>query len=194
MARQERTIIILTAAFLVLAAVIVVLVWGGYSNWFQTDFEHIYLTSNGTRLQQSEVYRLGNVKLKVHQFGGKRGFTVKIVPESNEDFVFMVDEEIHHYRNEVEDLTSGFDVEIDGNNFIIHGKKSIGEVLQSMYPDHTVTIPSGSLDYISYRCIVTSSDGKYSFEFVFKSCTRVIDIEVDPDHVYALAGGVSCVS
>lgn len=195
MARQERSIIILTAAFLALAAVIVVLVWGGYSNWFNTDFEYIYLTSNGERLQQSESYCLGDVQLDVHQFGGKSGYSVRVVALADEDFTYTVDGKYYNFVDELagKDITEAFGVVSGKRSFVLHARSDILDILQAIYPNSVVALISDVDQRVHFQLVVTDKAAKHSFELIFCCKMSVTDIEIDPDHVFT-RGELSCVS
>ena len=196
MDKQEKIITIVTVALLVLIALVILLVWGAYSNWFTTDFEFIYLKSGGERLQQAEIYRLGNVKLDVRQFGGKRGYSVKIFANSTEDFTYVVDGKYYNYIEKISDtdLTEIFDVRCEKNSIFIHAKDLyVLDVLKAFYPDEEVAIVSEPEQPVLYKLIVTDNSGKNSFELQFHCRLSVTDIEVDPDHVYA-QGVLPCVS
>lgn len=192
MDKQQKLIISLTAAFLVLVAVIILLVYGAYSNWFKTGFEHIYLKSGGERLQQSEIYRLGNTQLDVSQFGGKRGFSVKIVAASDEDFTYTVDGKYFNYIKEIseKDLTKIFGVESDKRSIFIHARDIyVLDVLQAVYPESDVQLVSIPQQPVLYKMIVTNKSGKHSFELTFCCRIPVTGIELDSDHVFADLGG-----
>lgn len=184
MGKQEKLVIWLTVAMLVLAAVIVVLVWGGYSNWFKTDFEHIYLTSNGKRLQQGEVYMFGDVQLNVRQFGGKRGYTLKIEPSGNEEVVFARDDFFYPFAD-IGDVTDCFEPTLKPKYFRLHCKdKSASVILSNLYGEDLTAIYTPDV-VPTYKLTVTSKNGKYSFSVYFRCKTGLTDIEVAPDHVYA---------
>ena len=176
MDKQEKLITIMTVALLVLVAVIVVLIWGGYSNWFKTKFEYIYLTSNGERLQQSDVYRLGNVDLKVKQFGCKTGYTVQIEAVSDEDFVFTVDGKHYNYLDEVpgKDLTAAFNIEMGKRSMLLHARNvDVIALLESLYPDSDVQLVSPLDEPVLLKMTVLDEAGKHAFELTFYCCVRV---------------------
>ena len=187
MGKQEKLVIWLTVAMLVLAAVIVVLVWGGYSNWFKTDFEHIYLVADGKRLQQSEVYRLGNVEFDVRQFGLKSGYAVNVFACPEEDFTYTVDGKYYNFVEELggKDVTAAFDVVPSKRSFVLHARIGIRDILQKLYPDNTIEIISNLDQPIFFRLVVTDRAGNHCFEMKFRCLLSVTDIEVDPDHVFA---------
>lgn len=194
MDKQEKIITVATVALLVLAVVVAVLVWGGYSNWFTTDFEYIYLKAGGERLQQNEVYVLGNTQLDVKQFGGKHGYSVKVTAASNEDFVFTVDGKYCSYLEEVsdKDLTDIFDIDTDKSNFMLHARNlSPIVMLQKLYPGHEVAL-IGEPVPVLYKLTVTDAAEKHSFELTFRCNSPVTDVELDPDHVYVNFGGEVC--
>lgn len=195
MDKQEKIITIVTVALLVLAAVIVVLVWGAYSNWFKTDFEYLYLTSNGERLQQYEKYRLGDVRLDVHQFGGKSGFSVRVVALAEEDFTYTVDGKYYNFVDELagKDVTEAFGVVLGKKSFVLHCRSDILDILQSIYPNSVVVLISEINQPIYFRLVVTDKAAKHSFELTFRCKMSVTDIEIDPDHIFT-SGGLLCVS
>lgn len=186
MDKHEKIITILTAVLLVLIVVIVVLVWGGYSNWFKTDFEYIYLKSGGERLQQSEIYYLGNVKFDVCQFGFKSGYTVKVVVTSNEDFIYTVDDKYYSYLENIagQDVTAAFNVDYGKKNFVVRAYNVlITDILQSFYPGSEVALISVPKQPALYKLIVADEASKHSFELTFSTVLPVSDIEVNPDHM-----------
>lgn len=191
MDKQQKLIIGLTVIFLVLVVVIILLVYGAYSNWFKTDFEYIYLKSGDDRLQQAEIYRLGNSQFDIKQFGGKRGFTVEIVAASNEDFTYTVDGKYYNFIEEIsdKDLTDIFGVELNKSSIIVHAKDIyVSDVLQAMYPESNVRIISLPEQPVLYKLIVTNKSGKHRFELTFYCRISVTDVEFDTTHVYALGG------
>ena len=194
MDKQEKIITISTVALLVLIALVILLVWGAYSNWFTTDFEFIYLESGGERLQLAEIYRFGDVKLDVHQFGGKRGYSVKIVPDSNEDFTYTVDGKYFNFLAlSDKDLCKAFDLQISKHSFELHARGLyILDVLRALYPEQDVQLISAPEQPVYYKLIVTSANGEHCFELTFRCYLPVTDLEVDPDHVYIDIGGTVC--
>lgn len=196
MDKQEKIITIATVALLVLVVLVIVLVWGYYSNWFTTSFERIYLEANGQRLQQAEIYRLGNVKFNVKQFGFKRGFSVNVVVASDEDFIYSVDG-IYYKSSEAlldKDLIGLFDVQLDEESFVLRAHNvCVSDLLKALYPKQEVQLISKPEQPILFKLTVTSNDGKHSFSLTFNCRLDIVDdIDVYPNHVYANARGELC--
>lgn len=183
--QQQKSIIRITAVLIVLLLLIAALVWGMFSDWFKTPFQHIYLTVGGKRLQSNTVYVLGNVKFGVHQFGRQVGFTVKILP-TGDDFVYTVDGELYSFRSEIVELTKGFEVKKYENSFLLRGKhRTMKEVLQAYYPGKTVTVPNGVDEEAHYALVVISGNDEYSTPMVtFRIDFAIEDIELSPGHLY----------
>lgn len=187
MNKQERIITIVTVAVLLLAVLVFVLVWGAYSNWFKTDFEYIYLKSR-ERLQQDEVYTLGNVQLDVKQFGFKSGYTVNIYIAPDEDFVYTVNGVHKDFAIELsdQDVAEAFSIDLSKRSFVLHARQvELEDVLQCLYPEQDVKVVTILNKPVNYVLVVSSVSGEHTFELTFQPLVHVTDIEVDPDHVLA---------
>ncbi len=183
MDKQEKVITVVSVALLVLAAVIVVIVWGAYSNWFQTGFEHIYLKAD-QRLQQDNVYNIGNAKIAVRQFGFKTGYNVKIIAAADEDFLYTVDGEWKEYSQHIagKDVTKLFNIQTSKRSFVMHARDiSLDDVFAILYPGSTVQLVGDGI-VMKYKMIVSDASNLHSFELTFLSVTSITDIEVYPDN------------
>ena len=75
------------------------------------------------------------------------GYTLKIVPNvsHDNDFDFTVDGEIYSFGAE-EDLTKGFDITQNENDFVVSGNYTMQSILQRLYPDKEVSFNQDDVD------------------------------------------------
>ena len=179
---REKYVTIVTVALLVIAAVVVVLVWGAYSDWFKSSFEYVFLTSNGKHLSQSNVYQFGNGVFDVHQFGFKSGFKAKIIPVLENDFVFSVDGFFKNYQTDFanKELSAVFGLVCEKNRIKCNASNlDISDILQWFYPDQLVEIlvpPSATL---LFKLVVTDLAEKHMFELTFRCAVNVSDVTIE---------------
>ena len=185
MQRQERIIAIVTIVLYLVLILVAVFVWGAYSNWFTTDFEFIYLKSGNTRLLQNQTYNFGNVRLSVHQFGLKKGYSVKIVTALDTNLSYTVDGADMEYALELagKDVTNAFDIDFDDDGFVLHGRDFYTEdLLAKVYPDSDTHLVSQNV-IMYYKMTVTDVAGEHSFVLSFTTLVHALDIEVKPGQI-----------
>lgn len=182
---EEKFITICTIVLLVIFCAVFVVVWGYYSDWFTTSFEFVFVSSGSQRLHQDAVYRLGDVRLDVRQFGLKHGYSVYVVPVSEEDFVYNVDGVPHSYLDTLlgKDVSAAFGIVQGESSFELHAKDMfLEDMLQAVYPGRDVQIVLAPQQAVMYKLVVTGHDGKHCCELMFY-CRGIAGIEVVPDHV-----------
>lgn len=172
-----------------------------FTNGFTSDFKTFYVESDGKRMladcsnyimkQDAEnkfvvKYTFGAVNKDIS------GYTVKIVPNvsHDNDFDFTVDGEIYSFGAE-EDLTKGFDITLNENDFVIKGNYTMQSVLQRLYPEKKVKFNlddvNNSVD--NFTLLVYSYNGEAVVKIGFHNYVAVEGVglqeklifEVQPD-------------
>lgn len=183
MQQREKYVIIGTVALLVVVAAIILTVAGVYTDGFQTEFRHFYVSVNRDKYLQDADVVMGNVQFDV-QYVLKRnvGYTVQILP-AGDDFTFQLNGQWLSYKSEIDDLTEAFDIELGENSFIIRCRqKSMQDVLEAIYPESTVYIPTvDDVDSSAhYKLVVTAGDGSQAITLTFRCWFRITSFEIDP--------------
>lgn len=184
----------IVAIFIVLLLLGVVGFFAFFTNNFTSDFKTFYVKVRGeTILNDKEHYEISvNEEYRFdigYTFGffnkdQKLGYHVKIVPNITDEtkFDFTINGEKYGYEGET-DLTQGFDVKQYDDYFTITATKDLPDILQSMYPNKTLTdvpnaINSGQ-DY--FMLLIYSEDETTRIAIKFE--LTILRIILTPDKV-----------
>lgn len=139
------------------------------------QYDSFYVTRNGTIYapkDQAWQFPGETLTYNVNYSGGDnrlpKGYSVKVVSNATDetDFSYAVDGNAHRYGKENLDLTTAFDIELNAASFTLTMPYSMQEVLQSLYPDNTVTV-SDDVDLKAqpyFIIVVTAYDEKARVE------------------------------
>lgn len=183
--RQEIAVILVTVALLVIVAVVFVVIFGQFSNWYSTDYSPIYLTCGKIKFfNDNDGLALGDAQFKVHNlWASNKKYTVQVLP-TGEDFLYQLEGEWYSYLDTVKDLTAAFNVDVDGSKFTIHAKGlSVRQILSKRNNGKDVMIASAEVyETIRYKLVVSTLDGKHSVTVTFRCINSVgVDrVEMDP--------------
>ena len=182
--QQRKAVTILTIIMLVVLLAGALLYVAEFTDGFDRKFTRLYLSVGDAKFFEDTSVALGNTALKVHiAFRLNKNYTVKVVPAGDE-FTYRVDDKFYSYLSEIDDLTKAFEIQRNGRSFTINAKqRSMSDVLRTLYPNQTVTVPAEVESGYHYRLIVSSDDGRYSIDLTFRCIFDVKDVEVDPPNL-----------
>ena len=185
MKQQEKAVIAVTIALLIIVATVIFVVAGVYTSWFSHEFKHFYVSVGRTKYLQDAEVVLGNTRFDVHHVLKKDvGYTVQVLP-TGEDFTFQLDGRWLSYTSELKDVTEAFEIEQGEKSFTIRCKqKLMQDVLETVYLDSEVNIPSDDVDLSAhFKLVVTAGDDSESITLTFRCLIRMTDFEVDPPNL-----------
>lgn len=137
------------------------------------QYDSFYITRNGIIYAPKDSagqFPGETLTYNVNYSGGghlPKGYSVKVVSNATDetDFSYAVDGNVHRYGKENLDLTAAFDIELNADSFTLTMPYSMQEVLQSLYPDNTVTVDDVDLTAQPYfKIVVTAYDEKAHVE------------------------------
>lgn len=160
---------IISYVLIVLALVGVIGFIAKFTSGFTSDFKTFYVTIDGKDVMaEANHYAIGkNETMKVdvkYTFNSSnsevRGYSVKIVPNVNEDknFEFMVDGGVHSFYD-IEDLTDGFIIEKSETSFTVTPKGELTDILKAVYPEGEVADCSEYNHHNMFSLVITSYNG-----------------------------------
>ena len=168
--------------------VLVIIAVGGFfaffTNGFTGDFKTFYvsmgdeniLTNTGgyvlswdSPLTIDVKYTFGALSKEVS------GYDIKIVPNADNDFAFIVDGEVYSF-SAIEDCTKAFEIAREETSFTIY-YTSMQDVLDKIYEDSEVKMNKKDIDFEKdqFTVIVTSYNGESSICIGFRLADSVID-------------------
>lgn len=164
---------------------------GGLNNEL-TDF---YIVIDGAEIRQTDFECAFNVDkehlveckyLSSKVLDDKTGYTVKVVPHITNDtnFSYFKNGVSYNYES-VKDITDGFNIQKDNTSFTITFTKNDNPitVLQKALQDETITTDEKfDYDFSYYTLVVTSSDGKETYNVNF-NINGLIVVDFDSDFV-----------
>lgn len=186
------------AVTIILYVLLVLAVMGGigavayFTSGFTTDFQTFYLRLDDEDILESVVgiefidgkdylfevkYTFGELSKQ------KTGYSVKIIPNQETDFNFLVDGESHSLQ-ELGDITSCFDITYQSDKFTVLGNARLQDVLQRYYAENTVELVDEiqeMMDY--YTIVVTSYNGKASVRVGFHGEDAGGTFRINPDPI-----------
>ena len=125
--------------------------------------------------------------VKVHypsEDAKKDGYSLAIVPNklSGKDFDFTLDGEPYSFHSET-DLTKGFNIEYDGDTFVITPKGDVTGIMQSIYPGTEVGGMKDGAYKDMFLLVVNSGDKKETVKIGFSVDQSVTGVEITPDDI-----------
>ena len=191
---QNKTIRILSYAFLGLLVVGVIGFVAYFTNGFKSDFKTFYINVDGNDVMESDGgYKVSKgkpleIKVKYVFSAGsnqKKEYSVKVVPNiiDGREFTFSDEKEEKSFQS-VEDITSGFDIKKTESGFTISSKgNSVEEVLKAVYPN-------GKFDNVNdkgyenmFTLVVTSYDGKANVKLNFSLSSKVSGVTLNKESI-----------
>lgn len=166
-----------------------------FTNGFTSDFRSFYVEYQGQRIlrEDSKLSFPLDTELRfdckyVFASGdeqGTYGYNVAIVPNSEVDFEFTVDDQYMIYSG-IDDLTSAFAIVKEQDHFILTLPSDFGmqSVLQLLYPGQEVVVPEDlALDGYYYTLVISSYNDEFVYNITFNCILSVASIEMSEEHV-----------
>lgn len=170
---------VISYLLLVLVLVAVIGAVAFFTNGFSDDFKTFYAVIDDTYVMTTAGgYSLSvdnpltvDVKYTFDALSAeKKGYSLAVVPnvDYEADFDFFVNDLAYSFSAE-SSLIAGFDIEYEESSFKIAPKGSIEDILSAVYPDDTVTVNKGSIDFTKdlFKLVITSYDGEASVYVTF---------------------------
>ena len=112
------------------------------------------------------------------------GYTLAIVPNklSGKDFDFTLDGQPYSYHSET-DLTKGFNIEYDGDTFVITPKGDPQGIMQAIYPGKLVSGMNAGAYTDMFLLVVTSGDGTDTVKIGFTVNQPVTGVVLTPNEI-----------
>lgn len=185
---------ILTLAVIALIGGIIAMTYK-YTDGFSSDFKTFYLVHDGKEILTTETKAafVGGEKYKYEvkyvfesNDAEKKGFTVKVLPNTEKDFEYTVAGSKYKYSN-LKDLTAAFDIHTAEDSFEISISENFGliDVVKYMHGGQEVIL--GTTADISYpfKLEVTSYNEavKYTILFNIVSTAGVTGVTLDPTEI-----------
>lgn len=166
-----------------------------FTNGFNEDFKTFYVEYGGEQILTTES-EMHLVSGNTHRFDVKytfdtentepKGYNVKVVPNAQRDFDFMVDGERYLYSKQG-DMTAAFGLKKSDTYFelVIPEDFSLEYALQSCYPGKEVVVPEEAADANScpYMLVISSYNDSVVYHIALSVGAEVTGVELDPDHI-----------
>ena len=109
------------------------------------------------------------------------GYSLAIVPNklSGKDFDFTINGEPYSFHAET-DLTKGFNIEYDGDTFVITPKGDPQGIMEAIYPGKTVEGVNAGAYKDMFLLVVNSGDGKDTVKIGFTVNQPVTGVVIEP--------------
>ncbi len=168
-----------------------------YTDGFSDDFKTFYLVHDGKEILTTETKAafVGGNKYKyevkyVFESGKdeKKGFTVKVLPNTEKDFDYTVAGNNYKY-SKLKDLTSAFDIKLKDDSFELNIPENFGivDVLTYMHGGQKITLGDGATSDLTYpfKLEVTSYNGAAKYTILFNTVSEagVTGITIDPTEI-----------
>lgn len=166
-----------------------------FTNGFNEDFKTFYVEYDGEQIltTESEIHLVSG---NTHRFDVKytfdtenaepKGYNVKVVPNAQRDFDFMVDGERYLYSKQG-DMTAAFGLKKSDTYFelVIPEDFSLEYALQSCYPDKEVVVLEEAADANAYpyMLVVSSYNDSVVYHIALSVGAEVTGVTLDPDHI-----------
>lgn len=184
-------------AYTVVALIVVAFIGLVYkfTNGFNEDFKTFYVEYGEKQILTADS-KLALVKNESHIFAVRytfdnensepKDYNVKIIPYAERDFEYTVDGEKYLYSRTGE-LTSAFGLKKEKSQFTItvSADLNLQKALSIANGGKTVVIPPDAEvdNQYPYRLVVSSYNGKVTYNINLNLTERVTDIEVDPSEI-----------
>lgn len=168
-----------------------------FTNGFKEDFKTFYVSYNGQDIFATES-KLDLARDQEHRFDVTYTFefldegeevntdySVKIVPNADQDFTFTVDGENVKYSS-VGELTSVFNLQKYDMYFTLSldGGMSLEKVLEAVYGKDVTAPEEGEYpDPYLYTLVVTSYDGSVTYYIDMNFGEATLGVKLDPNEV-----------
>ena len=166
-----------------------------FTNGFNEDFKTFYVEYSGEQILTTES-EMHLVSGNTHRFDVKytfdtenaepKGYNVKVVPNAQRDFDFMVDGERYLYSKQG-DMTAAFGLKKSDTYFelVIPEGFSLEYALQSCYPGKEVVVPEEVADANScpYMLVISSYNDSVVYHIALSVGAEVTGVTLDPDHI-----------
>ena len=165
-----------------------------YTDGFSSDFKTFYLVHDGKEIltPETKAAYVGGKKYKyevkyVFENGKdeKKGFTVKVLPNTEKDFEYTVAESKYRY-SALKDITSAFDIKLTDDSFEINIPENFGikDVVKYMHGGQNVTMDASDISY-PFKLEVTSYNGAATYIILFNtvSTTGVTGVTLDTTEI-----------
>lgn len=166
-----------------------------FTNGFNEDFKTFYVEYDGEQILTTES-EMHLVSGNTHRFDVKytfdtenaepKGYNVKVVPNAQRDFDFMVDGERYLYSKQG-DMTAAFGLKKSDTYFelVIPEDFSLEYALQSCYPDKEVVVLEEAADANAYpyMLVVSSYNDSVVYHIALSVGAEVTGVTLDPDHI-----------
>lgn len=184
-------------AYLILTLVLVAAVGLIYkfTNGFNEDFKTFYVEYGGKQIltadSKQEFKQGAEHRFTVHytfdnEKSEPKDYSVKIVPHVERDFDYTVDGEKYLYSKTGE-LTSAFGLKKEQTEFsiVIPSEYSLQKVLEATNSGKRVVVPEDAEknNPYPYRLVVSSYNGKVTYNIDFKLIPTLTDITLNPDEI-----------
>lgn len=166
-----------------------------FTNGFNEDFKTFYVEYGGEQILTTES-EMHLVSGNTHRFDVKytfdtenaepKGYNVKVVPNAQRDFDFMVDGERYLYSKQG-DMTVAFGLKKSDTYFelVIPEDFSLEYALQSCYPGKEVVVPEEATDANAYpyMLVISSYNDSVVYHIALSVGAEVTGVTLDPDHI-----------
>lgn len=166
-----------------------------FTNGFNEDFKTFYVEYGGKQIltadSKQEFKQGAEHRFTVHytfdnEKSEPKDYSVKIVPHAERDFDYTVDGEKFLYSKTGE-LTSAFGLKKEQTEFsiVIPSEYGLQKVLEAINVGKTVVVPEDAEknNPYPYRLVVSSYNGKVTYNIDFKLIPTVTDITLNPDEI-----------
>ena len=166
-----------------------------FTNGFNEDFKTFYVEYGGEQIltTESEMHLTSG---NTHRFDVKytfdtentepKGYNVKVVPNAQRDFDFMVDGERYLYSKQG-DMTAAFGLKKSDTYFelVIPEDFSLEYALQSCYPDKEVIVPEEAVgtNAYPYMLVISSYNDSVVYHIALSVGAEVTGVTIDPSHI-----------
>lgn len=166
-----------------------------FTNGFNEDFKTFYVEYGGEQILTTES-EMHLVSGNTHRFDVKytfdtdnaepKGYNVKVVPNAQRDFDFMVDGERYLYSKQG-DMTAAFGLKKSDTYFelVIPEDFSLEYALQSCYPGKEVVVPEEAADANScpYMLVISSYNDSVVYHIALSVGAEVTGVILDPSQI-----------
>lgn len=166
-----------------------------YTDGFSSDFKTFYLVHDGKEIltPETKAAYVGGKKYKyevkyVFENGKdeKKGFTVKVLPNTEKDFEYTVAGSKYKY-SKLKDITTAFDIKLAEDSFELNIPENFGikDVVKYMHGGQEVTLETAADIAYPFKLEVTSYNGaaKYTILFNTVSTAGVTGVTLDPTEI-----------
>ncbi|MCM1368206.1 MAG: hypothetical protein NC184_05320 [Roseburia sp.] len=149
-----------------------------YTNGFNEDFKTFYIEYDGEQILTGEnkmTYENGTYRYDVkYTFdtddAEPKDYTVKIVPNTDKDFEYTVDEKVYKY-SKISDLSTAFNLTKQPTyfEFTVTENMNIQSVIATQYPGKTVEIDKSAMQNNPYpfKLVISSYSGSVTYNILF---------------------------